>query len=199
MAELALQGRVEALWLGARRRRRRSGDRARRVRGARGPLRLRQVDHSLRMISGLESVDGRAHPDRRSRRDGRGASAARGGDGVPVLRALSAYDGGAEHRLRAQARQGAQGRDRPARGRGRRDAADRGAARPLPARAFRRAAPARGHRALHHPRPAGLPLRRAALQPRRRAPRADAPRNRAAARSPSTPPWSTSPTTRPRP
>ena len=47
-------------------------------------------------------------------------------------------------------------------------------ARALPAPALRRPAPARGHGPRHRARPAGLPLRRAAVEPRRQAARLDA-------------------------
>ena len=50
-----------------------------------------------------------------------------------------------------------------------------------PAPALRRPAPARRHRPRHRAQPAGLPVRRAALQPRRPAPRRDARRDQAAA------------------
>jgi hypothetical protein len=52
--------------------------------------------------------------------------------------------------------------------------ADRPPARPQAQGALRRPAPARRHRPRHHPRPQGLPLRRAAFQPRRGAALADA-------------------------
>ena len=48
---------------------------------------------ALRMIAGLEIGHIRSHPHRRSRRHQRVAEVSRRGDGVPVLRALSAYDG----------------------------------------------------------------------------------------------------------
>ncbi len=79
------------------------------------------------------------------------------------------------------------------------DAADRPPARPPAEAALRRPAPARRHRPRGGPRPAGLPLRRAALQPRRRAPRRDPARDRQAPpRRCRTSRWSTSPTTRSR-
>ena len=54
-------------------------------------------------------------------------------------------------------------------------------ARPLPQAALRRPAPARRHGPRHRPRPGGLPVRRAALQPRRQAPRRHARRDQGAA------------------
>ena len=56
--------------------------------------------------------------------------------------------------------------------------------RALPAPALRRAAAARRHGPRHRAQPAGLPVRRAALQPRRQAPRADARRDQGAAPAP---------------
>ena len=55
------------------------------------------------------------------------------------------------------------------------------AARPLPAAALGRPAAARGHGPRHRPPPAGLPVRRAALQPRRQAAGADAGRDQGTA------------------
>ena len=46
----------------------------------------------LRLIAGLEDVTGGQHPDRRRRRHRRAAGQARPVHGVPVLRALSAYE-----------------------------------------------------------------------------------------------------------
>ena len=67
-----------------------------------------------------------------------------------------------------------------------------------PAPALRRPAPARRDGPRDRARPQGLPVRRAALQPRRQAPGADARRDQGAARSGSARPSSTSPTTRSR-
>ena len=82
-------------------------------------------------------------------------------------------------------RKRAAGRDRRARGRGGRACSgietllDR-----KPKAALGRPAPARRHGARHRAAAAGLPLRRAALQPRRQAARADAHRDRAPAPAP---------------
>ena len=57
-------------------------------------------------------------------------------------------------------------------------------ARPLPAAALRRPAPARRHGARHRARPAGLPVRRAAVEPRRQAARRHAHRDQGAAPAP---------------
>ena len=62
-------------------------------------------------------------------------------------------------------------------------AADRALSRPPAEGALRRPAPARGDRPGDHARSEGLPLRRAAVQPRRGAARADAHRDRPAARA----------------
>ena len=67
---------------------------------------------------------------------------------------------------------------------------------PQAATALGRAAAAGGGGACHRPTPPGLPLRRAPLQPRRQAARADARRVEAAARAGWRPRPSTSPTTR---
>ena len=68
-----------------------------------------------------------------------------------------------------------------------------------PAPALRRPAPARRHGPRHRARSAGVPVRRAAVEPRRQAARADAHRDQGAASAPRRPPPSTSPTTRSRP
>ena len=72
-----------------------------------------------------------------------------------------------------------EGRDRPARERGRRDARPRGAARAPPGGALGRPAPARRDGPRDRPRAAGVPDGRAALEPRREAPRRHARRARA--------------------
>ena len=59
----------------------------------------------------------------------------------------------------------------------RQDAGAVGAARPPAARAVRRPAPARRHGPRHRAQPEGLPVRRAAVQPRRQAARPDARRD----------------------
>ena len=56
----------------------------------------------LRLIAGLEDVTGGKHPDRRQERRRRAARQARPVDGVPVLRALSAYERARQHRLRPE-------------------------------------------------------------------------------------------------
>ena len=100
--------------------------------------------------------------------------AARHRHGVPVLRALSAHDGGAEHRIPAE--EARRRREPSAREQVKRAAAEllqlEAAARPQAAPALRRPAAARGARPRAGARAGGLPARRAALQPRRQAARA---------------------------
>ncbi len=64
----------------------------------------------------------------------------------------------------------------PSRPRGR-DPRPHPLSRPLSPRALGRPAPAGGDGPRHRPRPAGLPVRRAVVEPRRQAPRADADRD----------------------
>ena len=85
-----------------------------------------------------------------------------------------------------------------ARAGGGRDPRARPAAAAQAAPALRRPAPARRHGPRHRARAGGLPVRRAAVQPRRQAARADAARDQAAAGRARAPPASTSPTTRSR-
>ena len=91
----------------------------------------------------------------------------------------------AEHRLRPQAGQAAEGRDRAS---GCSNAAKvlaaRGVARPQARPAVRRPAPARGHGPGHRPRPVGVPDGRAPVEPRRQAAGPDAGRDRLAAAQP---------------
>ena len=152
-----------------------------RVRRLRRPLGLRQVDaaaargrargHHLRAT--LHRRQGGQRP---------AAGRARHRDGVPVLRALPAHDRLREHGLRPEAR-AAPTRRRPSE-------RVRDAARILqidhlldrkPRAALGRAAPAGRDRPGDRARPARVPVRRAALEPRRGAARADAHRDREAA------------------
>ena len=136
---------------------------------------------TLRMIAGLEdmtageiTVDG----DGRQRRAAEGP---RHGHGVPELRALSAHDGVREHVVRASAQAFPQGRDRaPGRG-SRAHPRYQGIARPQAAAALRRPAPARRHGPRDRAQSQGVPVRRAAVQSRRQAARADAHRDQARA------------------
>jgi multiple sugar transport system permease protein len=65
----------------------------------------------LRMIAGLEDISAGTLEWRDAEQRGR-AGPARHRDGVPELCAVPAHDGGREHGLRAEAGQGAEGRDR---------------------------------------------------------------------------------------
>ena len=152
-----------------------SGRRQGRVRLAAGPVRLRQ-DHDPADDRGLRRAERRCDPARRPRLTGHQAGQARAWHGVPELCALPAHDGGGERGVRARDAGRRRRRAHPAR---RRDAGagrPRRFRRPLPAPALGRPAAARGAgpRARH---PAADPAaRRAALQSRRQAARADADR-----------------------
>ncbi len=127
-----------------RRQRRLAGDRRRRVHGAGGPLRVREVhDPADRW-----PVSKRSRPARSTSAtetgDGPSAQGPRHRDGVPELRPVSAYERGAEPRLRAEAPQDAEGRAHaPGRGRGE-DPGPRTADEAQARRALRRPATARG-------------------------------------------------------
>ena len=145
----------------------------RRVHGARRPFRVRQVDppaHDRRARGGHRGPD----PDRRPRRHRPPTARPRHRDGVPELRALPADDRGGEPRLRAQAaprlEAGAEVPGRAGGGHARPEGADGTAARvPLG-----RPASAGGDGAGDGARAEGVPDGRAALEPRREAPRRDA-------------------------
>ena len=124
---------------------------------------------------------GRRHLHRRARRDGARAAQPRHRDGLPDLRALPAHVGAPEHRLRPQGAAHAEARDRAARRRGRRAARAHRPARPPARSALRRPASARRDGPRDRPAAAGVPARRAALEPRREAPRRHARIARAAA------------------
>ena len=138
----------------------------------------------LRLIAGLEEAT--AGTIAIGGRDVTDAGAARPGhrDGVPELRALPAHDRAPEPRLRAQGAEDPEGRDHAPRGRGREDAAPRGAARPPPGPALRRAAAARRDGPRDRARAGRVPHGRAALEPRREAARVDARRAREPPRPP---------------
>ncbi len=133
----------------------------------------------LRMIAGLEeitagdlSIDGkRVNRDR--------ARGSRPGDGVPVLRAVSAHDGAPEHGLRPAPGTGAQGRTRP-QGRGGRAHPAAWSpisnARPRELSGGQRQRVAIGRAIVRQSE--GVPVRRTAVQPRCRLARPDAHRAR---------------------
>ena len=133
---------------------------------------------SLRMIAGLEEISsGTLRIGDRVVNDV-AAQGSRHRDGLPELRALPAHDRPRQPRVRAQAAQGPEGRDRPA---GQGDGGDhpaRQAARPQAEGAVRRPAPARRARPGDRPRAGRVPDGRAAVQPRRQAARPDPRRDR---------------------
>ena len=135
----------------------------------------------LRLISGLEDITSGDLLFDGQRVNDLAPVQARHRHGLPVLRALPAHEGLRQHGLRHEAAEGRRRRHQGAGDEGGEAAADRPPARPPAEAALRRPAPARRDRPRHRARPAGLPLRRAALQPRRRAPRRDPPRDRQAA------------------
>ena len=144
------------------------------IHGPRRPLRLRKVDRPAhaRRPRGDPSPEDR---DRRSGGQRRAAQGPRHRDGLPELRALSPHDDPREPRVRPSGCAGF----RPAReigssARPPRCWASPSAARPPPRAALGRPAPARRARARDRPQAGGLPVRRAAVQPRREAARADA-------------------------
>ena len=140
------------------------------------------------------------HPHRRPRRHRPAAQGPRHRDGVPELRALPAHDGRREHGLRAEDRRRATKAEISKRVAGGGQAArPRAVPRPQAEGPLRRSAPARGHGPGHRPPAAGVPDGRAAVQPRRQAPRADPHPDRRRCSAGSASPPSTSPTTRSRP
>ena len=163
-------------------------------RGARRPLGLRQVHPAADGRRAGDDHLGRGEDRRPGGQPGR-AGRPRHRHGVPELRALSAHDGAPEPRLRAEEPQDGQGRDRPPGGRGREHPGDRQLSRPQAARAVGRPAPARGDGPRHRARTRRVPVRRAAVEPRRQAAGPDARRDQAVAGAARAPPRSTSPTT----
>ena len=136
----------------------------------------------LRMIAGLEEITaGQCFIDGVDVTDV-AAGAAPHRDGVPVLRALSAHDGQAEHRLLALGRRRAEKGPGRARARSRAHPAARALSRSPAGRAFGRPAPAGRDRPGAGAQAGGLPVRRAAVQSRRQAAGANAPRTRQAPR-----------------
>ena len=158
-----------------RRRRRQLHRRIRGVLHAARPLRLRQDDVAADDRR-LRPARQRGDRPRRGRPQGHAGGAAADPHGVPELRAVSAHDGGAEHRLPAA--HGRQGRRRgPHPGpRGGRPGQARQAGAALPARAVRRAEAAGRARPRAGQPAAPAAARRAAGRARRQAPRADADR-----------------------
>ena len=123
----------------------------------------------------------RRDPHRRARGERDRARRARHRHGVPELRALPAHERLRQHGLRPAQPRHAEGRDRCPRQGGGANPGHRAVPGATPARALRRPAPARRHGPRDRAQAAGLPLRRAALEPRRQAARADAGRDQAPA------------------
>ena len=156
---------------GAARRQRRN--RGRRIRHPGGAIRLRQID-----AAADDRRAGEHHRRRDRHRRARGqrcrAEGARHRHGVPELRAVSAHDGARQHGVRAEPGERAAGGDRPE-GRARGGDPEPGALpQPLSAAIVGRAAAARGDGAGDRARPAGVPVRRAAVESGRQAARGDA-------------------------
>ncbi len=180
MAQVRLNALVKRYGVVAGGARHRPRHRAWRVRGAGGPVGLRQVDdaaHDRRPRGDL----GRHDPDRRPGRQRPAAAQPQHLHGVPELRALPAHDGAREPRLRAEDRGPRGRRHRRAGHGGFRHPGARRPARPPAGEPVRRPAPARRHGSRHRPQSGRLPLRRAPVQPRRQAARADAGRDQAPA------------------
>ncbi len=135
----------------------------------------------LRMIAGLESVtSGDIRIGERSVND----AATEGPEhrhGVPELRPLSAHERGGQHELRAQARRHPQGGDRRAGVQRRPHPRPRHHAGATAPPTVGRPAPARRDGPGDRARPCRVPVRRAAVQPRRQAARADADRDQGTA------------------
>ena len=151
----------------------------RRVPRARRAVRLRQDD---RAADGRRARGhlGRNGLDRRPRRERADAEGARRGDGVPELRALPAPERRRQHRLRPAPAEDAEERGRRAGHVGGEDARPDAVPDAAPEGALGRPAPARGDGPRDRAPAAGVPDGRAALEPRRQAPRPDARRHRAA-------------------
>ena len=158
-------------------------DRRRRVPRARRTLGMWQVDDAADARR-ARTDRRRRGADRRARRDDGAAEGPRHRDGVPVVRALSPHDRRREHRLPPEDHQGPQGRARPARARGGPDPRPRRLPQPQAGEAVRRAAPAGGDGSRDRAPATGLPHGRAAVEPRRQAPRADPDADRRAAAPP---------------
>ena len=139
----------------------------------------------LRLVAGLETARRWHDPPRRARRDPARAARSRRRHGLPELRALPAPLGEGQPRLRAAscaARRAAEIETRI------REASTmlgpRRAARAAPQAALRRAAAARRHGSRHRAPSDDVPLRRAALEPRRGPARRGARRDPPPPRSP---------------
>ncbi len=162
-----------------------------------GPSGLRQVHHAAH-DRGAGGNHRRRDLDRRRRGERRAAARPRHRHGVPELRAVSAHERVRQHGVRPEAAEISQGRDQAPRGRGGAHPGHRAAADAQAEGAVRRPAAARGDGPRHRAQPQGVPVRRAAVQPRRQAARADAHRDQEGAPDRPAPRRSTSRTTRSR-
>ena len=172
-----LRARLQELRAGDGRPRPQPRDRRWRVHGPRRPVGLRQDDEPADDRRARGDHLGHA-PDRRPRHQRRPLQGSRHRDGVPELRALPAHVGLRQPRVRAEAAQGAQDRDRPARQGSGGHARPRAAPRAQAQGPLGRPAPARRPRPRDRARAQGLPHGRAALEPRRQAPGRDARQHR---------------------
>ena len=140
------------------------------------PLRLRQVDaaaHGRRAGDHHRRRDRHRRPRRQPDRAGR----PRHRDGVPELRALPAYERLQQHGLRPAQPPHGRARDQDARRGSRAHSRTRRHARAQAAAIVRRPAPARGDGPRHRAAAEGVPVRRAAVEPRRQAAHRHAGRN----------------------
>ena len=135
----------------------------------------------LNMIAGLEEISLGRDRDQGARHERRAPGRAQHRDGVPVLRALPQHERRAEHGLRARDARRAEARARQGGGRGRRAPADHPPARPQARPALGRPAPARRDGPGAGARAGRVPVRRAAVEPRRQAARRHAHRDQEAA------------------
>ena len=161
---------------------RRPGDRRPRVRRLRRSLGLRQ-EHAAahdRRAGGHHLRRDRHRRPRRQRARSQGPGHRHG---VPGLRALPAHDGVREHGVLAALPRHRPPGDPPPRRRGGAHPRHRALHRSHAAPALGRPAPARRHGPRHRARSQGVPVRRAAFQPRCQAARADAHRDQAPARA----------------
>ncbi len=132
---------------------------------------------ALRMVAGLEDITGGELKIGGQVVNDKRAQGSRHRDGVPELRPVPAHDRAREHGLRAQARQDPAGGDRQEGQRRGQDPRSRAAPGPQAGQPLRRPAPAGGDGPRDRAQPERLPDGRAAVEPRRQAPRADADRD----------------------
>ena len=154
---------------------------------------------TLRMIAGLEDIT--SGDIRIGDKAGQPSAAARPRrrHGVPELRALPAHERLRQSRLRPAQQEDAGSRDQGGDRSRRRDARTARTAAAQAEAIVRRPAAARRARPLHRAQSAGVSVRRAAVEPRRQAARADAHRDQAPACGRFRPRRCSSPTTRSRP